>query len=184
MVVPVCTSDMLFDSPVHEEADQDDRVPERGLLTVPDEVWAVAVRRTEVIGPLAAAGTAGEEAVEAAAVQLGVSRRQVYVLLRRWRDGQGLVSDPIPRCSSGGRGGQRLAAEVEAVIREVLRKHYLTRQRKTAAAVHREITRVCRARGLPVPSRGAIVRRIAGLDPTASHFSSSATVKTALASES
>lgn len=152
---------------MHEEADQDGRVPERGLLTVPDEVWALAVRRAKVIGPLAAAGTAGEEAVEEAAAQLDVSRRQVYVLLRRWRDGQGLISDLIPGRSSGGRGGQRLAAEVEAVIREVLRKHYLTRQRKTIAAVHREITRACRARGLPVPSRGAIVRRVAGLDPHA-----------------
>ena len=167
MSVPVCTIGLLFHSPVHDEAVEGDRVPERGLLTVPDEVWAVAVRRAEVIGPLAEAGTAGEEAVEAAAEQLGISRRQVYVLLRRWREGQGVVSDLIPGRSSGGRGGQRLSAEVEAVIREVLRKHYLTRQRKTAAAVHREVTRVCRVRGLPVPSRGAIVRRIVGLDPHA-----------------
>lgn len=167
MFVPVCTTVTLFHSPVHDEADEDDRVPERGLLTVPDEVWALAVRRAEVIGPLAAEGTAGEEAVEAAAEQLGISRRQVYVLLRRWREGQGVVSDLIPGRSSGGRGGQRPADEVEAVIREVLRKHYLTRQRKTAAAVHREVTRVCRVRGLPVPSRGAIVRRIVGLDPHA-----------------
>jgi putative transposase len=78
-----------------------------------------------------------------------------------------VVSDLIPGRSSGGRGGQRLAVEVEEVIREVLRKHYLTRQRKTVAAVHREVRRVCRVRGLPVPSRGAIVRRIAGLDPHA-----------------
>ena len=52
-------------------------------------------------------------------------------------------------------------------IREVLGKHYLTRQRKKTAAVHREIMRTCRARGLPVPSRGVIVRRIAALDPHA-----------------
>jgi len=152
---------------VHDEAVDGGRVPERGLLTVPEEVWAVAVRRAEVIGPLAEAGTAGEKAVEVAAEQLGISRRQVYVLLRRWREGQGVVSDLIPGRSSGGRGGQRLSAEVEAVVREVLGKHYLTRQRKTTAAVHREITRACRTRGLPVPSRGAITRRIAGLDPHA-----------------
>lgn len=150
---------------MHDEADQEVRIPERGLLTVSDEVWDLAVRRAEVVGPLAAAGTAGEGAVQAAAAQLGVSRRQVYVLLRRWSQGQGAVSDLIPGRSSGGRGGQRLPVDVEEVIREVLRKHYLTRQRKTTAAVHREVRRVCRARGLPVPSRGAIVRRIAGLDP-------------------
>lgn len=167
MSVPVCTTGVSFHSPVHDEAVAEDRVPERGLLTVPDEVWAVAVRRAEVVDPLAEAGTAGEEAVEAAAAELGISRRQVYVLLRRWREGEGVVSDLLPGRSSGGRGGQRLPAEVEAVVREVLGKHYLTRQRKTTAAVHREITGVCRTRGLPVPSRGAIARRITGLDPVA-----------------
>ena len=165
--VPVCTTDALFHSPVHEEAVQVGRVPERGLLTVRDEVWALAVDRARVIGPLADAGRAGEEAVNAAAEQLGISRRQVYVLLRRWREGQGVVSDLVPGRSNGGRGGQRLPAEVEAVIREVLRKHYLTRQRKTTAAVYREVMRVCRTRGLPVPSRGAVARRIVCLDPHA-----------------
>lgn len=152
---------------MHEEALFEDRILERGLLTVSPEVWALAVRRAGVVGPLAAAGTAGGEAVEAAAAELGVSRRQVYVLLRRWRDGQGAVSDLIPGRSSGGRGGRRLADDVEEVIREVLRQHYLTRQRKTTAAVHREVARACRARRLPVPSRGAVLRRIAGLDPHA-----------------
>ncbi len=38
---------MLFHSPVHDEAVDEDRVPERGLLTVPDEVWALAVQRAE-----------------------------------------------------------------------------------------------------------------------------------------
>lgn len=158
----------LFHSRVHDEAVGDGRVPERGVLSVSDEVWALAVRRAEVIGPLAEGGTAGGVAVETAAGQLGISRRQVYVLLRRWREGQGVVSDLIPSPSSGGRGGGRLPAEVEAVVREVLRKQYLTRQRKSVASVHREIRRVCRTHSLPVPSRGAIMRRVAALDPLSS----------------
>lgn len=141
MSAPVCTTGALFHSSVHPDAVDDDVVLERGLLTVSDEVWALAVHRAEVIGPLAEAGTVGGEAVETAANQLGISRRQVYSLLHRWRKGQGAVSDLIPGRSSGGRGGQRLSAEVEAVIREVLGRHYLTRQRKKLATVHREITR-------------------------------------------
>ena len=105
MSVLVCTVGALFHSPVHDDAVDDDVVLERGLLTVSDEVWALAVRRAVVIGPLAEAETAGGEAVETAAEQLGISRRQVYVLLRRWREGQGVVSDLIPGRSSGGRGG-------------------------------------------------------------------------------
>lgn len=38
-------------------------VPERGLLSVPDEVWDLAVRRAQVIGPLAAADVVGGAAV-------------------------------------------------------------------------------------------------------------------------
>ncbi|MGD0067005.1 MAG: DNA-binding domain-containing protein [Streptosporangiaceae bacterium] len=51
------------------------------------------------------------------------------------------------------------------MIREVLRTRYLTRQRRTVASVCREITRDCRVRGLRVPSRGTVLRRIAMLDP-------------------
>lgn len=45
---------------------------------------------------------------------------------------------------------------------------YLTRQRRSVAAVHREIARQCRARGLCIPSRGTVVRRIARLEPVSS----------------
>jgi transposase InsO family protein len=50
-------------------------------------------------------------------------------------------------------------------MREVLRTRYLTRQRRTVASVYREITRECKVRGLQVPSRGTVLRRIARLDP-------------------
>jgi putative transposase len=138
---------------------------ERGLLTAGAEAWELAVRRAAVIGPLAEQETVGLAAADAAAAELGVSRRQVYELVGRWRAGEGLVSDMLPGSSSGGRGGGRLPDEVEAVIRDVLRTRYLTRQRRRVASVCREITRQCGVRGLRVPSRGAVLRRIAQLDP-------------------
>jgi len=140
-------------------------VAERGLLAVSDDVWNLAVRRAAVIEPLAGAGVAGLAAVDAAAVELGVSRRQVYLMLRRWRDGEGVASDLIPGRSSGGRGRGHLPDEVEAVIRELLRTRYLTRQKRSLAAVHRELARICRSRGWRVPSRGTLARRVAMLDP-------------------
>ena len=150
---------------MHDETVEGDRVVERGLLSVPGEVWAVAVRRAEVIGPLAAAGAVGAAAADAAAGELGLSRRQVYTLLGRWRAGEGVVSDLVPGASSGGRGGRRLPEAVEAVIQDVLGRSYLSRQRRSIASVHREVAQVCRSRGLAVPSRGAVARRIADLDP-------------------
>lgn len=107
------------------EAGMDDPlavVVERGVLTAPDAVWELAVRRAAVIGRLADAGAVGLAAAHAAAAELGVSRRQVYVLLRRWREGAGVVSDLIRGRSSGGRGREHLPDEVEEVIREILRR--------------------------------------------------------------
>src|SRR5438445_5779254 len=93
-------------------------VIERGVLTASEETWSVAVRRAEVIGVLAQERQVGLDAADAAAAELGVSRRQVYLLVHRWRAGEGLATDLLPRVSSGGRGRGRLAAEVEALLAE------------------------------------------------------------------
>jgi putative transposase len=140
-------------------------VAERGVLTAVDEAWDLAVRRVGVIGPLAEQPRVGLAAADAAAARLGVLRRQVYVLVGRWRAGEGLTSDLLPGRSGGGRGRGRLPDEVEAVLREVLRTRYLTRQRRSVAVVCREVARECRVRGLRAPSRGTVLRRIARLDP-------------------
>ncbi|WSU48078.1 DDE-type integrase/transposase/recombinase [Streptomyces sp. NBC_01092] len=138
------------------------------MLTAQDEVWDAALRQAEVIGPLAEKSTVGLADADEAAAMLRISRRQVYVLVGRWRAGEGVVSDLLPGRSSGGRGGGRLPDEAEAILQEVLRTRYLTRQRRTVAAVHREIARRCRVRGLRVPSRGTVLRRIARLDAVSS----------------
>lgn len=83
MSVLVCTVVVLFHGRVRDEAVDGDRVPEHGVLSAPDQAWAMAVRQAEVIGPLATAGALGGEAADAAGERLGISRRQVYVLLRR-----------------------------------------------------------------------------------------------------
>src|SRR3954454_1565497 len=92
-------------------------VAERGVLTAPAEVWQLAVRRAEVIGRLAGGDAVGHAVADTAAAELGISRRQVYELLRRWRAGSGVVSDLVPGKSSGGRGREQLPGPVEAVIR-------------------------------------------------------------------
>lgn len=140
-------------------------VVERGVLTASDEAWELAVRQAAVIGPLAAQSRIGSQLVDQAAAELEISRRQVYVLLRRWREGDGVVSDLLPGRSQGGRGGSRLPAEVEAIVQRVRESRYLTRQRRSIAVVHREISRECVTQGLVPPSRGTVERRIGRLDP-------------------
>src|SRR5260370_32334538 len=112
----------------------DSAVVERGVLTAPAQAWDLAVRRAEVIGRLAERGTVGLDAADVAAAELGVSRRQVYALVRRWRAGEGLASDLLPGTSSGGRGGERLPGEVETVVRQGLRTGDLTPPRRKVAA--------------------------------------------------
>jgi putative transposase len=145
-----------------------DGVAELGVLTASAEEWAVAVRRAEVIGRLAREPRVRIPEADEAAAELGISRRQVYGLLKRWRAGSGVASDLFPRRSSGGRGRGRIPEEVEALLLEVIRSQYLTKQRRTVTAVYKEVVRQCRIRGLPAPSRGTLERRIGQLDPVAS----------------
>ncbi len=138
---------------------------ERGLISLPETDWEEGRRRAAVIGPVAALESVSHEAADAAGQQLGLSRRQVYALVKLYRQGSGLVTDLVPGRSSGGRGASRLPESVESVIEDVVRTKYLHRQKLTLAAVHREVVRTCRAQGLRAPARNTVASRIARLSP-------------------
>lgn len=140
-------------------------IPERGVATLSDAAWERAQQRTSIIAPLAAQDAVGHQAADEAAQALGLSRRQVYALVRRARQGSGLVTDLAVRRSSGGRGKGRLPEAVEQVIRELLQRYYLSKQRPSMAALHRAVARRCKARGLRVPTRNTVARRVAALHP-------------------
>ena len=144
-----------------------DTVPiaEHGVATLPEQAWERARRRAEIIGPLAQSETVGHEAADAAAQALGLSRRQVYVLIRRARQGSGLVTDLALGQSSGGKGKGRLPESVERIIRELLQKRFLTKQKRSLAAFYREVAQACKAQKLRVPARNTVALRIAGRDP-------------------
>lgn len=141
------------------------RIAEPGTLTMSDVVWDRTKSISAAIAPLAAQSIAGTVAVGAVAASLGISRRQVYVLIKRLRDGSGLLTDLAPGHSSGGKGASRLVDEVEDLVRVIVRKQFLTRQKRTVASVHRDIAMECRAQALPVPSRSTVERRIRALNP-------------------
>lgn len=140
-------------------------IAERGFATLHAAVWEEALRRTEVIGPLATLDMVGHETADAAAQALSISRRQVYALFRRSRQGTGIVTDLAPGRSGGGKGKGRLPESVERIISELLKKRLLTRQKLSLAASHREVARECRAHKLRVPARNTVALRITNLDP-------------------
>ncbi|PMU58244.1 transposase, partial [Pseudomonas sp. GP01-A1] len=67
--------------------------------------------------------------------------------------------------SGGGKGKGRLPESVERIIRELLQKRFLTKQKRSLAAFHREVAQACKAQKLRVPARNTLALRIAGLDP-------------------
>ena len=76
-------------------------VTETGVLTATDSEWDCACARFAVIAPLAEMDPIGHAAADEAAAALGLSRRQVYTLVHRLRDGAGTVTDLLPGRSSG-----------------------------------------------------------------------------------
>lgn len=141
------------------------RIDAQGHLTMPDAEWEQAQSRAAIIGSLAARGTIRLADADRAAADLGVSRRQVYVLLGRYRHGSGYVTDLAVRRSTGGKGGNRLPEPVEEIIRDLIRGRFLTRQKRSVAAIHREIARACAARGLKAPTRNTVARRVTMSNP-------------------
>lgn len=141
----------------------DELLVEHGLVSMSEEAWREARRRATVIGPLTAAESVSHEAADRAGQELGLSRRQVYTLVQRYRQGSGLVSDLAPARSSGGRGAGRLSESVELLIQDVVRAEYAHRQKRSLAAVHREVVRRCQARQLPPPARNTVASRVAQL---------------------
>jgi putative transposase len=138
---------------------------ERGLLTMTDSDWAKANHRAEVIGPLASLSAVTRKAAEEAAVQLGLSLRQVRELIKRFRAGDGLVTDLAPGRSAGGRGKSRIKPEVDAIISEVLETVYLTRQKRSEGAIIKEVRKRCRQADHQMPAGNTIRARIRLLDP-------------------
>lgn len=138
---------------------------EHGILTITESEWSRAKQRKEVIAPLAQQDIVGPIAVEEAAVLLGITTRHVYRLIRRYRAGNGLVTDLASSGSDGGKGKARIRAEVELIVSDVLKELYLTRQRRSRAVITREIRKRCLEAGHRPPSYNTIDLRITLLDP-------------------
>lgn len=138
---------------------------EQGVLTLSKEDWELALKRASIIAPLAALEIVGHQSADEAARELGVSRRQVYFLIQRFRQGEGLVTDLAPLHTSGGKGKGRLVEAVENIVRETIRKQFMTRQKLTVAKLYRGIKKECKTKGLPVPARNTVALRIKQLNP-------------------
>lgn len=136
-----------------------------GILTLSDAAWENACLRRDILLPLSKQNVIGKHAAEEAAQKLGLSRRQVYKLVRRCREGEGFVTDLALHPPQGGKGQGRLLEAVEKIIQRTIHKRYLTRQKRSEITIWREIIQSCRALGLKSPSLNTVRLRIQRLDP-------------------
>lgn len=115
--------------------------------------------------PLADQRTVTRREADAAAKKLGVSSRAIYKLIARCKSGEGLLTDLAPRVSSGGKGKTRIEANIEKIVADVIESFYLTRQRRSVAAIVREIRMRCVKLGYHAPARNTVEVRVRSLDP-------------------
>ncbi len=117
------------------------------LSLVPEAQWEEARRCMSVIQPLANNPARGQEEIDNAVRELGFSRAQVYILLRRYLADPRLTS-LLPRRRGPDRGFSKLTIEVEKLVDETIDAVYLAQQRPRVSDLVMEIRRRCRAVGL------------------------------------
>ncbi|WP_240473706.1 DNA-binding domain-containing protein [Thioclava pacifica] len=96
--------------------------------------------------------------------ELGVSRATVWRWIRRLAADGGRTSALVPRKRGRQPGTAAISGEVEALIKEHLRRYHLRRERASLSRVVTEIRIACGERGWRAPARRTIQRRLDELD--------------------
>jgi putative transposase len=135
------------------------------ISLIDDKSWQVAKHRAEVIRPLAAKARCPLALVRAAAAELNLSERQVFTLMKRYRDSEGTTASLVRGASDGGKGVPRIGQEREALLHSIINDVYLTPQRLTPEAVIRETRRQYQLAGIKPPGKNTIRRRLKALTP-------------------
>jgi putative transposase len=138
------------------------QVAKQELWEISDTDWQIAEERRQHIEPLLKTpfhrwADAQASTIASAA---GVSRPTVYRWVVAFRE-TGLLSSLLPNTSlRGGKGGSRLAPEVDAIILDCLENFHDTEQSSSIAATVEEIRRRCSNANLALPTLNTIRARI------------------------
>lgn len=135
------------------------------LSQIAENEWKEAYRRAVVLRPLFEIQHCSRDKAHEAAVELGLSERQVYRLIQRLRESGGELTALLPGGSNGGRGKQRLATPRENLLRRLIAEIFLTRQKRSAAELVLTIRSQSLKAGLAPPSESTIRRRLKTLSP-------------------
>ncbi|EIU5571769.1 TPA: DDE-type integrase/transposase/recombinase [Pseudomonas aeruginosa] len=133
------------------------------LTEVDPDAWKDAVEKFHWLEPLMFKRDRTVADIQAAADELLTSQASVY----RWLDK--LEKQRNIRCllrrRRGDAGVKRLSAEVEAVIDRIIRTQYLNEKKPSPTATYDDLKDECKRLGLPIPSKGTLLNRIAEILP-------------------
>ena len=132
------------------------------LLLISDADWNEAKHRETVLEPLVNKARCSFNEAKQAAKQLDLSWRQIYNLLKRYRDDRQLLT-LIPQKSSGGKDKSRIPFITEKIITDVVEDRFLSQQRTKIRLIFEEIVRCCSVSGVIAPSERTVRRRIENL---------------------
>lgn len=130
------------------------------ILTIRKELWQDALTRQEVIAPLAKMFTCDKDEITKAANILQLSSRQVYNLIKKYRESDYQIKSLIPILPTGGRGKQRLSVSSEKIVSDCICEMYLNKQKLKISKVYEEIIRRCHLNELKPPSYYTVRNRI------------------------
>lgn len=126
-----------------------------------------AERRAAVLGKLAFQPHCSRTAARQAAVELGISERQVFALVRRLRTANGDPVAALARKSSGGRGVPRTRPDTERMLQDVIAETLRSTRTKHVADIIAEIQKRFRESHLDPPSVSTLRRRLVAYLPGA-----------------
>jgi len=150
--------------PLEDEVGRNVAQDDRDLSTLPDEEWAEAQKRFEIIKPLLENPVRTRKEIVEFGVKHGVSGNTLYRWLRQYQN-SGHVSGLV-RARSGRRFGLHLVSEVqEKVIQSALEDVYLNKQRHKLQTVVDEVMRRCRMAKIDPPAPSTVRRRVMDLNP-------------------
>jgi putative transposase len=146
----------------------DDKVATSAALRLPDAAqcteaaWTEAVRRRDLLLPLARQQERGLAEIDAVAAELGLKRRRVWELLRLVQTRGPDVAAFLPARHRP--RAKRVSPEVEAVIAQAIEQHYAKPSRPSLLSLSREVDLRCTAGGLTPPSYKAVQMRVQQCD--------------------
>ena len=136
------------------------KIPNRNTTKIDEKIWDVCKQRFDLIFPLSQKQVIGHTEADYAAEKLGISRRHVYTLSQKIRDGEGLLTDILPKQHSGGKGKSRISLQAQEIIDGCIKKYYLKKQKISISMLYKYINEECHKLNIKTPVRNTISSRL------------------------